>query len=133
MARARDFTASVLARPGTASTRMCPRARRATSSRSSSTSWPTMVFLTSYRTCSMGFVPVSTGPSSRDLGWGRSLLGRPVTAGPGDGGADGYGEPDADERAGGRRGGPGDHDADPLTPSVDPPASRAAPGSPRVE
>ncbi len=46
-APASDFTARVFASPGTPSTRMCPRASSAMSSRSSSTSWPTMVFLTS--------------------------------------------------------------------------------------
>jgi len=54
MAAASVLIAIVLARPGTPSTRMCPRASSATISRSSSTSCPTITFLTSYRTFSIG-------------------------------------------------------------------------------
>src|SRR6266508_3491736 len=116
MALARDLTASVLARPGTPSTRMCPRDSSAMSSRSRSTSCPTMVFLTSYRTCSIGFA--SNGYLL--------LLGRPVTAAGGDGRADGYGEAHADERARRRRVGQRHHDADRLALAVDQRSSRAA-------
>src|SRR6266511_2545948 len=73
MALASDLMARVLARPGTPSTRMCPRDSKATSSRSRSTSCPTMVFLTSYRTCSIGFEPGA-------IEYVLSLLGHPVTA-----------------------------------------------------
>src|SRR5687768_14745675 len=45
-------TVSVLARPGTPSMRLWPRASRHTMTRSSSRSWPTMTFLASKRTCS---------------------------------------------------------------------------------
>src|SRR3954452_5017669 len=41
------FTVRVLARPGTPSSRTCPPARRATSTRSSIASWPTITRLTS--------------------------------------------------------------------------------------
>src|SRR5712692_2916244 len=41
------LTASVFARPGTPSTRRCPRASSATTMRSSRWSWPTMTFLIS--------------------------------------------------------------------------------------
>src|SRR5438132_1286054 len=41
------FTASVFARPGTPSTKRCPRASSATTMRSSRWSWPTMTFLIS--------------------------------------------------------------------------------------
>src|SRR6476619_1864344 len=53
---ARVLIAIVLASPGTPSTRRCPRASSATASRSSSTSCPTMIFLNSSRTLSIGDV-----------------------------------------------------------------------------
>ena len=57
--------AIVLASPGTPSTRMWPRASSATTSRSSRWSWPTMTFLTSYSTRSIGPAAVEfAGPVS---------------------------------------------------------------------
>src|SRR6478736_4406114 len=85
--------AIVLARPGTPSTRRWPRARRATASRSSNTSWPTMTFLTSYSTRSMGrlvgFGCWSTCPPVRSsvLGQSRGATGH----------VDGHGQADPDE------------------------------------
>src|SRR6476620_2722796 len=91
---ARVLMAIVLARPGTPSTRRWPRASRATASRSSSTSWPTMTFLTSYSTRSMGrlvdgFGCWSTCPPVRSsvLGQSRGAAGH----------VDGHGQADADE------------------------------------
>ena len=67
--------AIVLARPGTPSTRRWPRARSATIIRSSRWSWPTMTFLTSYSSRSIG-----TASGAGGLGQGvvvhGSLLGR---------------------------------------------------------
>src|SRR6478752_4146455 len=85
--------AIVLARPGTPSTRRWPRARRATASRSSNTSWPTMTFLTSYSTRYMGrlvgFGCWSTCPPVRSsvLGQSRGATGH----------VDGHGQADPDE------------------------------------
>src|SRR3990172_8391174 len=53
MAAATVFTASVLARPGTPSTRRWPRPRSATRMRSRRGSWPTITFLISYRSRSI--------------------------------------------------------------------------------
>ena len=89
--------AIVLARPGTPSTRRWPRASSATASRSSSTSCPTMIFLTSYRTLSIGRAgrrgarPVGVVVHSAVLS---SVLGQ---AGGAAGDVDGHGEADADE------------------------------------
>src|SRR6266511_2377276 len=112
MALASDLMARVLARPGTPSTRMCPRDSKATSSRSRSTSCPTMVFLTSYRTCSIEYV--------------LSLLGHPVTATGGESRADGYGKTDADERARSRWVCQSHDDADRLALAVEQRAPGAA-------
>jgi hypothetical protein len=49
---ARVFTVSVLARPGTPSIRRWPPARRATKTRSSMASWPTMTRFISNRAAS---------------------------------------------------------------------------------
>src|SRR5258707_10177607 len=59
IAWARVLMAIVFARPGTPSTRRCPRARRATIIRSSRWSWPTMTFLTSYSRRSIGALTVA--------------------------------------------------------------------------
>jgi hypothetical protein len=56
IAAASDFTASVLASPGTPSTSRWPPASRPIAIRSSRTSWPTIVRLTSNSTCSSGWV-----------------------------------------------------------------------------
>src|SRR4029079_15835220 len=108
IALARVFTASVLARPGTPSTRMCPRESSATRSRASRMSWPTMVFLTSYRTC-----PTGLG-SSMLIPWSRLLLGSSTARSAADGAPDGYGEADADEGARTGRVGQGHHNPDHL-------------------
>src|ERR1700754_3381547 len=110
IAPASAFTARVLARPGTPSTRMWPRARRATSSRSRSVSWPTMVFFTSYRICSVSMhAPL--------LLWAGGS--RAVVAATAEGGADRHGEADTDEGAGGGRVEQGHDDADGLAAGVD--------------
>src|SRR5215204_2868633 len=160
MAAATDFTASVLARPGTPSTRMWPRASRATTSRSRSTSWPTMVRLTSYSTCSIGLPgsPVrmlgaggwkpgchmsSRGPSSRPfigscppqgqvmvMWWSLRWL---VAATGDDRHADGHGEADPDEEPVVGRIGDGDDDPDHLAGGVEQRTARAARVDRRVE
>ena len=90
--------AIVLARPGTPSTRRWPRASSATASRSSSTSCPTMIFLTSYRTLSIGRADVAVAVPlvswSTRLRPARSVLGQ---AGGAAGDVDGHGQADADE------------------------------------
>src|SRR5215207_373012 len=94
--------AIVFARPGTPSTRRWPRARRATIIRSSRWSWPTMTFLTSYSSRSIGTAsgPAdgargswSTDRSSVRVGDG-SVVGQ---AGAATGDVDGHGQADADE------------------------------------
>src|SRR5262249_1596939 len=136
IAAASDFTARVLARPGTPSTSMCPRDSRATNMRSSRWSWPTMVFLTSYSTCSMGLAgapgrdrwPLGCCPLINES----SLLGSPAAA-PRDGRGDGYGETDADEGAGAGGIGQGYDNADRLAARVDQWAAGAARVDRRVE
>src|SRR6266705_2635805 len=128
MAAVRALSESVLASPGTPSTSRCPPESRAIAIRSSRTSWPTMVRLTSKSTGCSGLacwpgdgVRLSVGvvvigllrpgllplrrSYLRPLPW-------PLTATPAEGGADGHREPDAGERVLASRGGDRDYDAD---------------------
>src|SRR5580704_8349084 len=113
-AAASDLTDSVLASPGTPSTRRCPPDSSATAIRSSSTSWPTMVRLTSK----------STGCSGLADAWLRALRRsylRPLPwpcAAATERGADGHREPDAGERVLAVGDGDGDDDADDKTVRV---------------
>src|SRR3954451_5233376 len=104
MACASVLMAIVLASPGTPSTSMWPRASSATSMRSNRWSWPTMTFLTSYSTRSMGSLGAACWPGSVAVdgpplsGWvTRDLLsvGRQAEAASGD--VDGHGQADAGE------------------------------------
>src|SRR5487761_121342 len=107
-AAASDLTESVLASPGTPSTSRWPPQSRATAIRSSSTSWPTMVRLTSKSTGRNGLAR-SPGDGSwlsaggwviallhAGLSYLRSLPLPAVCAA--ERAADGHGEPDAGER-----------------------------------
>src|SRR5438477_11160602 len=80
-----------------------------------------MVFLTSYSTCSIGFIRSS------------SLLWRLAAAATGDGRSYRYGEADADEGAGAGRVGQRDDDADRLAFAVEQRATGAARVDRRVE
>src|SRR5438876_1023687 len=80
-----------------------------------------MVFLTSYSTCSIGFIRSS------------SLLWRLAAAATGDGRSYRYGEADADEGAGAGRVGQRDDDADRLALAVEQRTARAARVDRRVE
>src|SRR3954452_19041585 len=93
---ARVLIAIVLARPGTPSTSRCPRARSATTIRSSRWSCPTMTFLTSYNSRSIGSGPVCPSSSCSvnacpPRGSVRGQAGAPAGA------VDRNGEADADE------------------------------------
>ena len=96
IASASVLIAIVLASPGTPSTSRCPRASSATTIRSSRWSCPTMTFLTSYRSRSIGGrrcasrLVLSRGVSS----CGGSVRGQ---AGGAAGDVDGHGQADADE------------------------------------
>src|SRR5689334_9631324 len=97
IAWARVLIAIVLARPGTPSTSRWPRARRATTIRSSRWSCPTMTFLTSYRSRSIGSGPVRPSCSCSinvSSSWLGSIRGQAAdTAGD----IDRHGQADADE------------------------------------
>src|SRR5215469_2041727 len=98
-AAASDFTASVLARPGTPSTRRWPPDSRAIAIRSSSMSWPTMVRLTSNSTLSSGFVELAGLICPLRVvrrSYLRSVPG-PGGASAAERGADGHREPDSGE------------------------------------
>src|SRR5881392_1083258 len=128
-AAASDLTESVLASPGTPSTSRCPPESRAIAIRSSRTSWPTMVRLTSKSTGCSGLVNWPGDGDGRSFGvvvigllrpgllpLRRSYL-RPLprpltTTTPAERGADGHREPDAGERVLASRGGDRDDDAD---------------------
>src|SRR6478672_1189048 len=134
-AAASVFTASVLARPGTPSTSRWPPASRATAIRSSSTSWPTMVRLTSNSTLSSGFVELAGLICPLRVVW-RSYL-RPVP-GPGaasaaECGADGHCEPDAGEGILACRVGDRDDDANDQAPCVEQRAAGTSGVDRRVE
>src|SRR5205809_7762750 len=127
-AAASDFTASVLARPGTPSTSRCPPDSRATAIRSSSTSWPTMVRLTSNSTLSSGFVELA-GLICPLRVVRRSYLGS--VSGPGavsvaERGADRHREPDAGEGVLVCRVGDRDDDAYDQAPRVEQRAAGAS-------
>src|SRR6476661_5760168 len=119
MAAASDFTASVLASPGTPSTSRCPPDSMATAIRSSRTSWPTMVRLTSNSTGSSGFDDmiilrrrsggsIGSCRSGSQLGTAaRTLAGRPAQRR-----TDRNGEADTGERVLLAGVGDGQHDAD---------------------
>src|ERR1700746_620163 len=126
-AAASDLTDSVLASPGTPSTSRCPPESRAIAIRSSRTSWPTMVRLTSKSTGCSGLA-CSPGDGVRPsvggvviglLGPGLLPLRRsylrplpwPRAAGAAERGADGHREPDAGERVLAIGGGDRDDDA----------------------
>src|SRR5687767_4365006 len=92
------LTVSVLARPGTPSTSRWPCARVATSTRSRKWSWPTTVFLTSYRMRSMS--EATSAPSSRcSIFSPRTDPSERVQAGGAGRVLDRHGEADADEHA----------------------------------
>src|ERR1700712_2542487 len=131
MAPANDLTASVLASPGTPSSSRWPPASRPIAIRSSSTSWPTIVRLTSKRTRSSGCIilPVGAvlvmrppkrwrpGLRQRELSYLRPVPG--AGAGTAEGGADRHGEGDAGEGVvGAHRFGDGDDDADDVAVRV---------------
>src|SRR5829696_2613400 len=118
---AKVLMAIVLARPGTPSTRTCPRASRATIRRSSSTSWPTRSFFTWNTTCSIG--AGRGGGKFMRRPCGQSLLGG---AGGAAGGGDGDGEADPDEERLFGRVGEGGHDAHHLARRVEQGAARVA-------
>src|SRR3954447_19835919 len=96
IAPASDLTAMVFARPGTPSTSRWPRARSATTIRSSRWSCPTMTFFTSYSSRSMGSGPVrpSSSWSVKVVLLRGSVRGEAAGA---TGDVDRHGEPDADE------------------------------------
>src|SRR5215831_1586885 len=134
-AAASDFTASVLARPGTPSTSRCPPDSRATAIRSSSTSWPTRMRLTSNSTPSSGFAELA-GLICPLRVVRRSYL-RPVP-GPGaapaaERGADGHREPDAGEGVLVCRVGDRDDDAHGQAPRVEQRAAGASGVDRRIE
>src|ERR1700757_2427085 len=145
-AAASDLTESVLASPGTPSTSRCPPESRAMAIRSSRTSWPTMVRLTSKSTgCSGlacwpgdGAAAAAGGEVIGLLRPGLLALRRsylrslpiPLAAYRG---ADGHRERDAGERVLASRGGDRDHDADNQTVRVEQRAAGAARVDRRVE
>src|SRR6185369_12594173 len=148
-AAASDLTDSVLASPGTPSTSRCPPESRAIAIRSSKTSWPTIVRLTSKSTGCRGLVYWPGDGDGRSFGvvvigllrpellpLRRSYL-RPLpwprTATPAERGADRHREPDAGERVLAGRGGDRDDDADDKPVSVQQRATRAARINRRVE
>src|SRR6516164_5713759 len=157
IAAASDFTARVLARPGTPSTSRCPPESKAIAIRSSSTSWPTMVRLTSNSTGCSGLAcgpgdEVSVGggviellrpwlfPLPSFISWPlilvRSYLGplpRPVSAGAAERGTDGYREADAGERVLAVGSGERYDDADDSAVHVEQRAPRTARVDRRVE
>src|SRR5712664_1314573 len=127
-AAASDLTESVLASPGTPSTSRCPPESRAIAIRSSRTSWPTMVRLTSKSAGCSGLACWPDDGVRLSVGGGvigllragllplrRSYLGplpRPLAATAAERGADGHREPDAGERVLASGGGDRDDDAD---------------------
>src|ERR1700733_6712187 len=141
MAAASDLTESVLASPGTPSTSRCPPESSAIAIRSSSTSWPTMIRLTSKSTGCSGLGLSADGWVMGLLGAGlvpvrRSYLGSypwPLAAGAAECGTDGHREPDAGERVLAIGGGDRDDDADDQTMCVEQRAARAAWVNRRVE
>src|SRR6478735_7858133 len=115
IASANVFTAIVFASPGTPSTRRGPRARSATTIRSSSASCPTMTRLTWYSTCSsdassVDFSFIGSLSSESLLGW---CVGRAT------GRSDRNGEADPEEVAVARGVRKGGDDADHLTTPVE--------------
>src|SRR5450631_1319747 len=116
IAAASDFTASVFASPGTPSTSRWPPDSSPIAIRSSRTSCPTMVRLTSNRTCSRGFVGLMVIEDPPRSLVRRSYLG-PVScsvaaATAGQGSADRHGERDTGERVVAAGVGDRDDDAD---------------------
>src|SRR6185312_12087625 len=134
-AAASDFTASVLARPGTPSTSRCPPDSRAIAIRSSSMSWPTMVRFTSNSTLSSGFVELSGLICPLRIvrrSYLRSVS-RPGAVPAAERGADGHREPDAGEGVLVRRVGDRDDDADEMALRVEQRAAGASWVDRRVE
>src|SRR5689334_15251565 len=157
-AAASDLTDSVLASPGTPSTSRWPPESRAIAIRSSRTSWPTMVRLTSKSTGCSGLVYWPGDGDGRSFGVvviglprpGLLQLRRsyllplpwPQPATPAERGADGHREPDAGERVLASRGGDRDDDADdkpvyvqqrpPRAPRIDRRVELDEPGEPAV-
>src|SRR6516165_6715629 len=123
-AAASDLTESVLASPGTPSTSRCPPESRAIAIRSSSTSWPTMVRLTSKSTGCNGLAAWAVDGVRLSDGGGVigllraglplrcSYLRSPARCRTAERGADGHREGDAGERVPVVGGGDRDDDAD---------------------
>src|SRR6185437_8646084 len=146
IAAASDLTDSVLASPGTPSTSRWPPQRRAIAIRSSSTSWPTMVRLTSNSTGCSGLAGWSwlragagviallrAGRSALRWSYLRSLTGAAAARAAAERGADGHREPDAGERVLAVGVGDRHHDADDHAPVVQQRPAGAARVDRRVE
>src|SRR2546423_1766815 len=133
MAAASDLTDSVLASPGTPSTSRWPPESKAMAIRSSRTSWPTMVRLTSKSTGCSGLARPAAAASliavSSNLG---SLPSRSLATGA-ERGADGYREADAGERVRAVGSGERDDHADDAPVRVEQRPARAARVDRRVE